>query len=83
MFSTFQYIVLLSKRYEGQDFSDSYCFDLTKRIPHRPFLEIPCISKSLILEILGQQLCPSSHFKTRINDLAKFIQIHQHSERLS
>lgn len=83
MFSTFQYIVLLSKRYEGQGFSDSYCFDLTKRIQHRPFLEIPYISKSLILEILGQQLCPSSHFKTRINDLAKFIQIHQHSARLS
>jgi hypothetical protein len=83
MFSTFQYIVILSKKYEGQDFSNSYCFDLTERIECRHLLEIPHISRSLVLKILGQQLCSSPHFEGRINDLAKFIQRNQHSERLN
>jgi len=83
IFSTFQYIVILSKKYGGQDFSNSYCFDLTERIAYRPLLEIPHIPRSLILKILGQQLCSSPHFEGRINDLAKFIQRNQHSERLN
>jgi hypothetical protein len=81
-FSTFQFLILISDEYDGQNFFDFYFFDLIEVSEYRPGVEITHLPKNLILEILEEKLSASNHFQTCVKNLFKLIARKQHFERL-
>jgi len=81
-FGAFQFVVLLSDQYEGQNFSDFYFFDLIEVREYRPDVEITHLPRNLILETLGEKLPANDHLQSRVNVLFQVIGRKQYFENI-
>ena len=72
LFSTFKFLVLMSKNYIGEDFYKSYCFDVLSRTEIESSINLS-LSKEEVIKIVEIKENKVDELKGALNKLMKFI----------